>query len=684
MPADTITPDQASQLAALGWISPGTAASLGATTPGGGAQATVLPAGGSVPLMAQPASPAQLAANASQLGAAGISTPIPGITAPIGGAAPGGAAPVTTPYNSGLGNSPPPGGWPAGTGNAHAGGGPFALTPENSAAAQQARAWAAIAPAPGAAGASSADLANPSKPPAPPGSLLGDRPGETGNVSIPMMHRDEKGLLQPGPLPVTPGAAGGPRVGGVGGGAPATGKPGEPKPLTATQEWLNQLEQQQRDAATRGVLLDDAIKKKADAESAKAIAVQAGTFEATQQAKDRMQQEAAARQSAMKDADEADAQSKQRAIDLGNRKIDPMRVWHNASVPQQILGALAMAFGAFGAALAKTPNFAMQMIQGAVDRDIDAQKTEIQNAKDSNAELAKLSREKYGRAMDQQTFDAHQRLDAYNYAMQQVDASAKTYDSDVASANADVLRQQLQGEVAQQKMGIAQNIYTTKRNVELVEEQKRQAAANAQYAAYAAQQKRQQENQKLFRDFTAKFMEGGDDLNTARARALSLMAPQLQTGNIGPLPGKPGEGPGAKRQLELGQQQQTFDASTKNLEDMKTSPVLSEIGFGTEALGSMPRIFPGNAQTINQVNSLNLQMFAAAGRSLKDTEGRIPPAMLEQLHKFEISPTDTQAQAVAKIQGVQDFLAAQAGSSGVNAPAPNAPYQPPAYAAPGK
>lgn len=510
-PADPINqqidPATAAKMAELGWISPQTAAAFGAppaaaagavpVSAGPGAGPMVLPPGSNIPLVS------------------GVTSGAPGtVTVPGTGNA------HSTTYG-GVGNLPPPTPPVPGAGNLP----PPMVGPMKRMIAADSQQTAA-------------DLANPQ---APAGALASDKPpggpfalNPNGTAHVPQMYRDAQGVLHPGAAPPKPAGGGG------GGGAAA---PAGPKVPTATEQWIADLQQQQRDISTRGVLLNDAIQKKAEAEGAKSIAIQAGSFEATQQAKDRLAQEASARQQAMKDADTADEASKARIAQVAAMKVDPNRIWHQANVPQKILGALAMAFGAFGATIGHTPNFAMQMIESATNRDVQAQVHDIQNAKDSNAELDKLSKQKYGRSMDMQEFMAHQRLDSYNYAMAQVDATSKSYDTDIAQANADILKQQLQGEISKEKLNIAQNIYSTNRQEEL----RKQAAASAGAgASYAAQKRNQDEFRKLVQDN----MKNGDDLKTAQARALAVMAPQLQQGNLPSFAGKPAHGTGNQQEID--------------------------------------------------------------------------------------------------------------------------------------
>jgi hypothetical protein len=63
--------------------------------------------------------------------------------------------------------------------------------------------------------------------------------------------------------------------------------------------------------------------------------------------------------------------------DIKNAKIDPNHFWQDKSTGQKIMAVVGMALGAGGAAATGSPNFALQTIQGAVDRDIDAQKANL-------------------------------------------------------------------------------------------------------------------------------------------------------------------------------------------------------------------------------------------------------------------------------------------------------------------
>lgn len=66
----------------------------------------------------------------------------------------------------------------------------------------------------------------------------------------------------------------------------------------------------------------------------------------------------------------------------------------NRGVGERIAGAIAMGMGAFGAAMTHSPNFAMELINRSIDRDIHAQETAIAVKKDkANNALGDLQRQ---------------------------------------------------------------------------------------------------------------------------------------------------------------------------------------------------------------------------------------------------------------------------------------------------
>lgn len=75
-------------------------------------------------------------------------------------------------------------------------------------------------------------------------------------------------------------------------------------------------------------------------------------------------------------------------------EIDQDRIWRKKGIGASILGVIGAALGAFGSGMTKTPNFALEIINGAIERDIRAQEQEIAiNRESAGNALADLQRQ---------------------------------------------------------------------------------------------------------------------------------------------------------------------------------------------------------------------------------------------------------------------------------------------------
>jgi hypothetical protein len=68
--------------------------------------------------------------------------------------------------------------------------------------------------------------------------------------------------------------------------------------------------------------------------------------------------------------------------EINTARIDPNRVWHNMSTGSKVLSAISLILGGIGAGLTKGPNLALKVLDDSIDRDIEAQKADV-NKKES-------------------------------------------------------------------------------------------------------------------------------------------------------------------------------------------------------------------------------------------------------------------------------------------------------------
>lgn len=133
--------------------------------------------------------------------------------------------------------------------------------------------------------------------------------------------------------------------------------------------------------------------------------------------------------------------------EIASTKIDPNRLWHNASTGSKVGMVIGMILSGAGAG-AGQGNMAMQMINKNIDRDIEAQKANL----DTKQSLLRTNMAKYGQlttAMDET------RLNLLAVTRGQIDAAAAKSGSKVALANAAGAKAQIDMQMAQLKQQIA-------------------------------------------------------------------------------------------------------------------------------------------------------------------------------------------------------------------------------------
>lgn len=130
-------------------------------------------------------------------------------------------------------------------------------------------------------------------------------------------------------------------------------------------------------------------------------------------------------------------EQKQITQDVVNTKIDPTRVWDNASTGNKIMAGIGILLSGMGSGLTGQPNLAMDVINKTIDRDIDAQKTEL--GKKQN--LLTQNYRKYG---DLQQATAATELQLNSIVQGQIAAAAAKASGPQAQAQAQVAIGQLQ------------------------------------------------------------------------------------------------------------------------------------------------------------------------------------------------------------------------------------------------
>lgn len=134
--------------------------------------------------------------------------------------------------------------------------------------------------------------------------------------------------------------------------------------------------------------------------------------------------------------------------DVADNKIDPTRVWSNASTGNKILAGIGVLLSGAGSGLSGGPNLALQVINKTIDQDIDAQKAEL--GKKEN--LLSMNLRKYGNL---QAATAATALHLNAVTQGQIMASASRASGAQAQTNAQLAMNQLNAQAAQWQQGLA-------------------------------------------------------------------------------------------------------------------------------------------------------------------------------------------------------------------------------------
>lgn len=153
-------------------------------------------------------------------------------------------------------------------------------------------------------------------------------------------------------------------------------------------------------------------------------------------------------------------QKHQDDLDAANKayqaaQIDPNRLFKNRSTGDNIMSAIGVALGAFGASINHTPNFALEIVNKAIDGDIEAQKAELAKKGQGAQNALSQLRESTG---SYENADNAYRLAALQYAKSKADElNAKGTDT--------ALQQQLGNQIEQLKLQNLQHREATERYV---------------------------------------------------------------------------------------------------------------------------------------------------------------------------------------------------------------------------
>lgn len=194
-----------------------------------------------------------------------------------------------------------------------------------------------------------------------------------------------------------------------------------------------------------------------------------------------------------------------------NQKIDPNRLWNNASTGQKISASIGLILGGIGAGLTKGPNSALEVMQKSIDRDVQSQRDELgkkQTLYSMNMDRYKNADAAYSATM----------LNLATVAKTQIEAAAARSGSQQAMSQAQLAGAQIDERIAPLKQQLAiqkmsmQNADPVGRQVRILVPEKEQPAV---YSELEKSQNAVKIKDSLMREF-----QKADSENTVMGRAM--------------------------------------------------------------------------------------------------------------------------------------------------------------------
>jgi hypothetical protein len=294
--------------------------------------------------------------------------------------------------------------------------------------------------------------------------------------------------------------------------------------------------------------------------------------------------------------------------------VDPERSWKNKGAGAKILSAIGLAFGSFASGYSggKVPNFALQMLNAEAERDVEAQKAEL---------------EKRGRAVNQ----------AQNY-----------YEMALRETGDKVQATQLA--LAERKKAIANMV----------------ESAGAQIASGPeAQAKVSELQKKLYQDAADHQMKA--DLHEADKYREKLKDVTGGGGAGGAGGGDPYAGMTKAQRTKAQEADETIAAANRHADAMLQNPVINKTGSKLGAAGvisgtaigdaALQRFAPDQARDVQELTNMNETMLAEVGKLSKDADGKLTAARQKHVEaSFGLKSTDSPERRRQKIHGYKQFM----------------------------
>jgi hypothetical protein len=366
-----------------------------------------------------------------------------------------------------------------------------------------------------------------------------------------------------------------------------------------------------------------------------------------------------------------DLEGKSRVAEINDRNakhramhVDPGKWYKDRGTAGSVLAALASAAGAFGANMPHSggKNYAQEILDKSQQRELDAQKENIDKDADDISRLVDADHREYARGQAKIAQMNAAKLQYWNNNTEQIKSvMARTEDQAKLAGMNGVLAYAQKRQIEAEKGYL--DHYREVGNHELAQLQAQRAAATAE--ARKARDEDAKREWELVKD--PNFQPTDPNMPREKAAALTVQALRnrdMSAAGFGRVQkeGKPSE------------QDQTVRAAdefNQQLEDLKKDPIITGTGLDTAALSHLPqRIAPESNDAQVKLDAVNTRMLQAVGKVAKDADGKPNKEMIDRIEKkYEIHLGDSPRFKQQKLQAVQDIVNALSRQQGAaNAP----------------
>lgn len=283
---------------------------------------------------------------------------------------------------------------------------------------------------------------------------------------------------------------------------------------------------------------------------------------------------------AMQKVDQQTADIASRAREVASRKIDPNHYWNSMDNASYAVAQMQQFFGAFGAALTKTPNFALEKVKMAIQNDVDAQKMNIESAYKGLGIEQDEAHTSLQKAQLDAAFKDKEIMQRWELLKQHAQGLAQRAQTPIDKQKANLMLSSFDDQIRQNRLGMAQNLY----NFEVL----KRKAENSGPA-----KPNESEIRKYVTDQKEKFMEKGDNEQDANDRAIKLASERFGLSMSGGQATLPTLEDDKTRQAKNEKDKITINLPTGEKAEARSESAANEYNKRQLAAGQLAKIIKG-------------------------------------------------------------------------------------------